>query len=112
VKQQQNVLFLQSFFPSTAAIGKKDFLSKPHILLYLHCHILVTRHWGNFTIFKWMHHLLVFADDGKLLGGNIHIIKRNTKALIDFCKEIGLEANAEKIMSCCLINRMYDKFIT
>jgi hypothetical protein len=41
------------------------------------------------------HQLLVYADVN-MLGGSIHAIKRNTEALVDTSKEIGLEVNAEK----------------
>jgi hypothetical protein len=42
------------------------------------------------------HQLLVNADDGNILGGSIHTIKKNTKALVVANKEIGLEINAKK----------------
>jgi hypothetical protein len=41
--------------------------------------------------------LLVYADDDNSQGGSIHIIKKNTEALVIASKEIGLEVNAEKI---------------
>jgi hypothetical protein len=40
--------------------------------------------------------LLVFADDGNLLGDNINTVKRNTQTLIGASKEVGVEVNAEK----------------
>jgi hypothetical protein len=40
--------------------------------------------------------LLVCADDINLLGDNMNTIRRNTEALIDASKVIGLELNAEK----------------
>jgi hypothetical protein len=43
------------------------------------------------------HQLLVYADDMNLLGDDIETIKKNTETLIDVGKEVGLEANAEKI---------------
>ena len=42
------------------------------------------------------HQLLVFVDDVNILGGSVHTIKENTKALIVASKEIGLEENAGK----------------
>jgi hypothetical protein len=42
------------------------------------------------------HQLLVYADDINILGGSVHAIKKNAKALVVASKEIGLEVNAEK----------------
>jgi hypothetical protein len=41
------------------------------------------------------HQLLVYADEVNTLGGSIHAIKKNTEALVEASKEIGLEVNAE-----------------
>jgi len=50
------------------------------------------------------HQLLVYADGVNLLGDGVNTIKKNTKALIEASRDIGLEINAEKtkymIMSC------------
>jgi hypothetical protein len=50
------------------------------------------------------HQLQVYADDVNLLGDNIDTIKKNTKALIDVTKEVGLEIKVEKtkymLLSC------------
>jgi hypothetical protein len=42
------------------------------------------------------HQLLVYADDGNILGGSVRTIEKNTDALIVASKESGLEGNAEK----------------
>ena len=43
------------------------------------------------------HQFLVYADEDNILGRRIHTIKKNTEALVDASKEIGLEVNADKI---------------
>jgi hypothetical protein len=42
------------------------------------------------------HQLLAYADGVNLSGDNIDTIKKNTEALIDVSKEVGLEINVEK----------------
>jgi hypothetical protein len=40
--------------------------------------------------------LLDYADDINILGENVDTIHRNTEALLDAGKEVGLEVNSEK----------------
>jgi hypothetical protein len=42
------------------------------------------------------HQLVVYGDDGNMLGRSIHAIKKNAEALLVASKEIGLEVHAEK----------------
>ena len=42
------------------------------------------------------HHLLVYADDFYILGGSVHIVKVNARALLVASKETGLDINAYK----------------
>ena len=41
------------------------------------------------------HQVLVYADDVKILSGNVHTVKKSTEALLVASKEIGLNVNAD-----------------
>jgi hypothetical protein len=47
---------------------------------------------------------LAYADDVTVVGENIDIIKKNTEALLDASKKVGLEVNPEKT-KCILMSR-------
>jgi len=42
------------------------------------------------------HQLLANVDDGNILGGRVHTVKKNAEALVTATKETGLEVNAHK----------------
>jgi hypothetical protein len=47
-------------------------------------------------ILNGTHQILAYADDVNIVGENIGTIQKNTKALLDTSKEVGLEVNPEK----------------
>ena len=42
------------------------------------------------------HQPLAYEDDVNILGGSVHMVKKNTETLVAAAKEIGLEVNADK----------------
>jgi hypothetical protein len=47
-------------------------------------------------ILNGTHQPLTYADDVNIVGEKIDTIQKNTKALLDASKEVGLELNPEK----------------
>jgi hypothetical protein len=72
-------------------------------MLYHHCLLTLLQkyHKAGSGKPRWLeidgtNELLVYANDINILGKSIHIIKKNTEALVVASKEIGLKANVEK----------------
>jgi hypothetical protein len=53
------------------------------------------------------HQLLAYANNINLIGENIDTIQKNTEALLDASKEVGLEMNPVK--SKCMLMSRYQK---
>jgi hypothetical protein len=47
-------------------------------------------------ILNGTHQLLAYADFVNIVGENLDTIQKNTKAVLDASKEVGLEVNPEK----------------
>jgi hypothetical protein len=68
-------------------------------------------------ILNGTHQLLAYANDVNVMGENIDTIQKNTKALLDARKEVGLEVNPEKtkymlVSRCQMAGQRYSIKIT
>jgi hypothetical protein len=55
------------------------------------------------------HQLLAYADDVNILGENIDTIQKNTGALLDSGKEVGLEVNSKETKYMLMSRKKQDK---
>jgi hypothetical protein len=68
-------------------------------MLYHHCFSTLLRRVQENQeglILNGTHQLLAYADDVNIVRENTDTIPKNTKALLDASKEVGLEVNPEK----------------
>jgi hypothetical protein len=59
------------------------------------CHQKVPENQEGLTL-NGTHELLAYADDGNIVGEYIDTVQKNTIALLDASKEVGLEVSPEK----------------
>jgi len=89
--------YLSDMFPIRNGLKRGDALSP--LLFNFALDYAIRRvqvNWNGLKL-NGAHQLWIFADDGNVLGGSIHTIKKNTGALLVGSNEIGLEVNADKI---------------
>jgi hypothetical protein len=58
----------------------------------LRCSITIALQFG----IEWNTSTLVYADDVNIMGENMNTVRKNKEALLQTCKEVGLEVNTEK----------------
>jgi hypothetical protein len=59
---------------------------------------------------SWTHQLLAYADNVNIVGKDIDTIQKNTKALLDAGKEVGLEVNPEETKYIVTYSGFYSRW--
>jgi hypothetical protein len=83
-------------FPINNGLKQGDAVSPLLFNFALECAITRVRVHQDGLKLNGTHQLLVYADDVNILGGSVHTVKENAKALLVASKETGLEVNADK----------------
>jgi len=87
---------LSDMFPINNGLKQGDALTPLLFNFALECAITRVQVNQDGLKLNGTHQLLVYADDVNILGGSVHTVKENVKALIVASKETGLEVNADK----------------
>jgi hypothetical protein len=78
-------------------------------MLYHHCFRLCHQEGGKTEGLELnvTHQILICADDVNLVGEDVNIMKKNTKAILNCCEEIGIEETQRKLYICYVLSPDY-----